>query len=287
MRAQSSAKNPAPTPLSGVPSLRAAILIVDDHPIVREGLVRVIDQTPDLSVCGQAENVAQALAVLEKAKPAIVIVDISLGGQNGIELIKDIRVREPDLPMLVHSMYDEAMYAERCLRAGAKGYVMKQEPPTKLLEAVRQVLKGDVYLSEAMTKQMLARMSGGQANKGTSPAELLSDRELEVFELLGRGFRTKEIASQLHLSDKTIQTYREHIKEKLQIKDAVSLVRHAVQMGGIAAVTRLAKPLRRRIPSNTPFLESSESPDDPATDCRSPPGAKHAARRMPRKESHR
>lgn len=208
---------------------KARILVVDDHPIVREGLVRVIDQTPDLLVCDQAENITQALQALENSKPDLVIVDISLGVQNGIELIKDIKVRRPELPVLVHSMFDESMYAERCLRAGAKGYVMKQEPPHKLLEGARRVLKGEVHLSEAMTKQLLCRISGGPERKGSSPAELLSDREIEVFELLGRGHRTKEIARLLNLSDKTVQTHREHIKEKLNINDAVSLVRQAVQ----------------------------------------------------------
>lgn len=191
--------------------------------------MRVIDQTPDLLVCGHAENIPQALALVDTSKPDLVIVDISLGGQNGIELIKDIKVRSPALPVLVHSMYDEAMYAERCLRAGAKGYVMKQEPPQKLLEGVRRVLKGEVHLSEAMTKQLLCRISSGPEGKGNSPSELLSDREFEVFELLGRGRRTREIAQVLNLSDKTVQTHREHIKEKLNIHDAVSLVRQAVQ----------------------------------------------------------
>lgn len=210
-------------------TVRIRILVVDDHPIVREGLVRVIDQSPDLLVCGHAENIPQALALVDTSKPDLVIVDISLGGQNGIELIKDIKVRSPALPVLVHSMYDEAMYAERCLRAGAKGYVMKQEPPQKLLEGVRRVLKGEVHLSEAMTKQLLCRISSGPEGKGNSPSELLSDREFEVFELLGRGRRTREIAQVLNLSDKTVQTHREHIKEKLNIHDAVSLVRQAVQ----------------------------------------------------------
>jgi DNA-binding NarL/FixJ family response regulator len=210
-------------------NVKARILVVDDHPIVREGLVRVIDQTTDLLVCAHAENIPRALEAVERSKPDLVVVDISLGGQNGIELIKDIKVRYPALPVLVHSMYDETMYAERCLRVGAKGYVMKQEPPQRLLEGVRRVLKGEVHLSEAMTKQLLCRITSGPGGKGNSPSELLSDRELEVFEMLGRGQRTKEIAELLHLSDKTVQTHREHIKEKLNLNDAVSLVRQAVQ----------------------------------------------------------
>lgn len=230
MNAKRSTAEPVPSAGAADATRRKiGILIVDDHPIVREGLMRVIDQTPDLFVCGQAEGIPQALEALEKSPPDFVIVDIALGPQNGIELLKDIRARFPNLPVVVHSMYDESMYAARCLRAGARGYVMKQEPPSTLLTAVRLALKGEVYLSETMTKQMLSRLSTGKAPRGSSPSELLSDRELEVFELLGRGHRTKEIAEQLHLSDKTIQTHREHIKEKLQIKDAVSLVRHAVQ----------------------------------------------------------
>ncbi len=210
-------------------SAKARILVVDDHPIVREGLVRVIDQTADLLVCAHAENIAQTLDAAERSKPDLVILDISLGGQNGIELIKDLKVRYPNLPVLVHSMFDETMYAERCLRAGAKGYVMKQAPPQHLLDGVRRVLKGEVHVSEAMTSQLLCRISGGPGGKGSSPTELLSDREFEVFELLGRGHRTSEIARILHLSDKTVQTHREHIKEKLDIADAVTLVRRAVQ----------------------------------------------------------
>lgn len=213
----------------GAETAKARILVVDDHPIVREGLVRVIDQSTDLLVCAHAENIQQALEAVESSKPDLVIVDISLGGQSGIELIKDIKVRHPDLPVLVHSMFDETMYAERCLRVGAKGYVMKQEPPHRLLDGMRRVLKGEVHLSEAMTKQLLCRITSGPGGKGSSPSELLSDREFEVFELLGRGHRTSEIAQLLHLSDKTIQTHREHIKEKLNIDDAVSLVRQAVQ----------------------------------------------------------
>ncbi len=208
---------------------RTGIMVVDDHPIVREGLVRVIDQSSDLYVCGQAENIAQALDLLEKSRPGLAVVDIALGSQNGLELIKDIKVRHPGLPVLVHSMFDEAMYAGRCLRAGARGYVMKQEPPSRLLSAMRQVLRGEVSLSDAMTKQVLSQLSGARGNKGESPEERLSDREFEVFELLGRGHHTKEIAQKLHLSAKTVQTHREHIKEKLEIKNAVGLVRRAVQ----------------------------------------------------------
>ncbi len=230
MRAKKSSKEKTATSSAqSAETARTRILVVDDHPIVWEGLARVIDRTTDLMVCAHAENIPQALEAVENSKPDLVIVDISLGEQNGIELIKNITLRNPTLPVLVHSMYDETMYAERCLRVGAKGYLMKQEPPQRLLEAVRRVLKGEVHLSEAMTKQLLCRISSGPGRKGNSPSSLLSNREFEVFEMLGRGRRTKEIAQLLHISDKTVQTHRERIKMKLGIKDAVSLVRQAVQ----------------------------------------------------------
>ena len=213
----------------GARAPKSRILVVDDHPIVREGLVRVIEATADLRVCAQAENIPQAHEAIAILKPDLAIVDLALGCQNGLELIKDIQARPPGPRVLVHSMYDESIYAERCLRAGATGYIMKDDPPARLLSAIRQVLKGEVYLSEAMTKQLLGRIAGQKASQGTSPADRLSDRELEVFELLGRGRGTKEIARFLHLSDKTVQTYREHIKVKLSIKDAVGLVQRAVQ----------------------------------------------------------
>jgi DNA-binding NarL/FixJ family response regulator len=156
-------------------------------------------------------------------------VDIGLGGTNGLELIKDVKARHPKLPVLVHSMHEEQVYAQRSLQAGARGYLMKQEPAAKLLQAIRQVLSGEIYLSETMTRRMLHRVAGSPSGKGLSPVECLSDRELEVFELLGRGQKTKEIAGQLHLSVKTVQTYCEHLKEKLLLRDATSLVRFAVQ----------------------------------------------------------
>jgi len=208
---------------------RPRIMIVDDHPIMREGLTRVIEENGDLVVCAQAESIQRALELVETTQPDLIIVDIALGGQNGLELIKDVKVRHPKLPMLVHSMHEEQVYAQRSLRAGARGYLMKQEPAPKLLQAVRQVLGGEVYLSETMTRQMLHRMAGGWSGKDVSPVERLSDRELEVFELLGQGQKTKEIAHHLHLSVKTVQTYCEHLKEKLLLRDGTSLVRFAVQ----------------------------------------------------------
>lgn len=210
---------------------KARILVVDDHSIVREGLMRVIDTAPDLMVCAQAEDAARALGSVRKAKPDLAVIDLALTGPSGLELIKDLKARHPQLPVLVHSMHDESLYAERCLRAGAKGYVMKQAPTERLLQGIRSVLQGEIFLSEGLTKQLLRRLASGPqaAAPGGNPADRLSDRELEVFELLGRGRSTKEIAAALHLSDKTIQTHREHIKEKLGLPSAVTLVRRAVQ----------------------------------------------------------
>jgi DNA-binding NarL/FixJ family response regulator len=216
-------------PATGIAPKRWHIVVVDDHPTMREGMARVIDETGDLIVCAQAESIQGALELIETTAPDLAIVDITLGGQNGIELIKDLKVRHPKLPVLVHSMHDEAVYAQRSLRAGARGYLMKHEPPSKLLHAIRQVLAGEIYLSETMTRQMLHQVADSHFAKGVSPVERLSDRELQVFERLGQGRKTKEIAHDLRLSIKTVQTYREHLKEKLQLKDATSLVRFAVQ----------------------------------------------------------
>lgn len=224
MTARKTGRGPAASELK-----KLRIMVVDDHPIMREGLIRVIEEGGDLVVCAQAESIQRALELVKITEPDLIIVDIALGGQNGLELIKDVKARHPKLPMLVHSMHEEQIYAQRSLRAGARGYLMKQEPAPKLLQAVRQVLGGEVYLSETMTRQMLHRVAGGASGKDASPVELLSDRELEVFELLGKGQKTKEIAEQLHLSVKTVQTYCEHLKEKLLLRDGTGLVRFAVQ----------------------------------------------------------
>ena len=189
----------------------------------------MIEEGGDLVVCAQAESIQRALELVETTEPDLIIVDIALGGQNGLELIKDVKARHPKLPMLVHSMHEEQIYAQRSLRAGARGYLMKKEPAPRLLQAVQQVLGGEVYLSETMTRKMLHRLAGGTSGKDVSPVELLSDRELEVFELLGHGQKTKEIAEQLHLSVKTVQTYCEHLKEKLLLRDGTGLVHFAVQ----------------------------------------------------------
>jgi len=212
---------------------RNKVLIVDDHPIVRHGIAELLNHEADLTVCGEAEDAHQALeAIAEIAilKPDIAIVDITLKeGLGGIELIKDIKARYPKLPVLVLSMHDESLYAERCLRAGAKGYIMKQEATEKVVEAIRQVLGGEIYLSDKMAQKILHKFIGGQPEVGGSPIESLSDRELEVFQLIGRGLGTRRIAEELYLSVKTIETYREHIKEKLKLKNAPELAQHAIQ----------------------------------------------------------
>jgi DNA-binding NarL/FixJ family response regulator len=205
------------------------ILIVDDHPIVRRGLAQIINDQPDLEVCGQAESQAEALKLLVETEPELIIVDVSLKDGSGIELIKQIKSRLPDAKMLVSSMHDESLFAERALRAGAMGYIDKQEATERTVEAIRHVLGGRVYLSSRMADRMLHRIVAGEAEPDRSPIESLSDRELEVFELIGQGLMTRQIAKKLHLSHKTIETYRENIKQKLNLKSGAELTRHALQ----------------------------------------------------------
>ena len=208
---------------------RHTVLIVDDHPIVRQGLAQLIDQETDLQVCGQAEDAHEAMQAIRTLHPDMVIVDISLKSTSGIELIKDLKVQHPDLPVLTLSMHDEAVYGERALRAGAKGYIMKQEATEKVVTAIRRVLAGEVYVSDGMAAQMVSKIVGGGTKKAGSPVDRLSDRELEVFRLIGEGFSTREMAEKLHLSIKTIETYRAHIKDKLGFQDANELLRSAIQ----------------------------------------------------------
>lgn len=205
------------------------VLLVDDHPILCEGLAQKINGEPDLMVCGQARDAHAALEAIEKLRPDIAVVDIALGDTSGIELIKDIKVRFPKLPALVLSMHDEALYAERSLHAGAKGYVMKQEEADVLLRAIRQVLGGQVYLSEKVKDAIVNRL-GGNPPEGeiTTIAQQLSDRELQVFQLIGDGFATHEIADRLHLSAKTVASHRENIKKKLNLKSIEELSRFAI-----------------------------------------------------------
>jgi DNA-binding NarL/FixJ family response regulator len=213
----------------GAAALGAGILIVEDHPTMREGLIRVIERENDLRVAGQADSAVRALEFLAASEPALVLLDISLGDDNGIELIKDIKIRHPQLPVLVHSMHEDSVYAGRALRAGAKGYVAKSEPPENLLKAIREVLRGEIYLNEVLTKQILHTLAADEHQNGASPFGVLSDREFEVFEMIGKGFVTKEIAATLHLSQKTVQAHRDHIREKMGFKDAASLLRFSIR----------------------------------------------------------
>jgi len=206
------------------------IIIVDDHPILREGLAQLIHQQKDLSVCGQFAEAGPAFDSISSLKPDLALVDISLKGSSGVELLKNIKTNYPKLKVLVLSMHDESLYAERVLRAGASGYIMKQEASEKVLEAIRKVLAGDIYLSEKMNANLMHQLVGGRNNFGGSIMERLSDRELEVFGLIGQGRGTREIAEQLHLSVKTIESHRAHIKEKLNLKNATELVHRAIQM---------------------------------------------------------
>ncbi|MBI1871705.1 MAG: response regulator transcription factor [Chlamydiae bacterium] len=208
---------------------KARIFIVDDHPIVRQGLIQLINQESDLVPCGNAEDACQALENIEKLKPDVAVVDISLKGMNGLDLIKNLKVRCPHLPILVLSMYDESIYAERVLRAGAKGYIMKQEATEKVLVAIRRVLEGQVYVSEVLASKIIEKLVNHPTLENHSDMDRLSDRELEVFQLIGKGYGTRQVAKELHLSVKTIETYREKIKEKLDLENATALVRSAVQ----------------------------------------------------------
>ncbi len=205
------------------------IFIVDDHPLIRRGLSEVIQSHPQLKVCGEAGGVTEALELVEQAKPDLMIVDLSLEDGSGINLIKQIKAQYRSVKILVSSMYDEFLFAEQVLRAGASGYLSKREATDKVIEAIDQILKGRVYLSSAMTERMLSKLWSTEQDPKTDALHTLSDRELEVFRLLGEGCATREIAERLHLSVKTIETYREHIKRKLDLRSSSELTRRAVQ----------------------------------------------------------
>jgi DNA-binding NarL/FixJ family response regulator len=208
---------------------RTRVLIVDDHPMTRAGLVHVINHQPDLVICGEAENAAEALDAVGARRPDLVLADITLPGKSGLELIKDIKAIRPELPILVISMHDESLYAERVLRAGARGYITKQEGGEKLLQAVRHVLSGQIYVSEKMSAHILERFSGGQAAPVCSLVAQLSDREFGVFELLGKGLSAHQIAARLHISTKTVDAHRANIKAKLVIKTTSELISYAAR----------------------------------------------------------
>lgn len=205
------------------------IFVVDDHPIVRQGLTLLINREPDVVVCGEAENAQSALQAIAALRPDILIVDISLNGPDGLDLLKDVRTRYPELPVLILSMHDESIYAERALRAGAQGYIMKQEATEKVLVAVRRILSHEIYISERIANRMLQRYIGSRAAARPSSISDLTDRELEVFRLIGEGHSTRQIAEELRISVKTVESYQAHIKEKLSLRSARELVQHAIQ----------------------------------------------------------
>jgi DNA-binding NarL/FixJ family response regulator len=208
---------------------KSRVFVVDDHPIVRQGLALLINRESDLAVCGEAEDAQSAIQTLATAKPDIMVVDISLNGPDGLDLLKDVRMRFPELPVLILSMHDESIYAERALRAGAQGYIMKQEATEKVLVALRRILGHEIYVSERIANRMLQRYIGSPAADRPSSVADLTDRELEVFRLIGEGHSTRQIAEELHISVKTVESYQAHIKEKLSLRSARELVQHAIQ----------------------------------------------------------
>lgn len=207
---------------------RTKIFLVDDHPMMREGLAQLIAQETDLAVCGEADDAASALQQIIKLQPALALVDITLRSSNGLDLIRDLRLHAPAVAILVISMHDESLYAERVLRAGGRGYIMKQEGGKKLMQAIRHVLNGGTYVSDKISARILDLFAGRSAEDG-SPVSRLTDREFQVFELIGAGLSTKEIAVRLHVSAKTVEVHRVNIKQKLKIGTAPELIRFAVR----------------------------------------------------------
>ena len=218
-------KSPSDRPAA----VRKKILLVDDHPFMRAGLAQLIDRQPDLKVEGEAGDPDEAGRQAARIAPDLVLTDITMPGRSGLEFIKDLHAAHPGLAILVVSMHDETLYAERAIRAGARGYIMKEAGGENLLAAIRQVLRGEIYVSARMSAKILDGLSARRPRGSASPIEKLSDREFEVFRLVGQGKSTREIAAQLHLSPKTVDVHRGHIKEKLELKDVTALVRHAVR----------------------------------------------------------
>ena len=208
---------------------KTRIMIVDDHPIVREGYSRLIEREPNLHVCAEADSKVSALKQIMNDPPDLIIVDLSLKDGSGLELIKDVKSLQKQVKMLAVSMHDETLFAERCIRSGALGFVNKQQAPEQLIEAIYRVLQGKVFLSSAMTERMICRSVGSENFSDESPMASLSDRELEVFEQIGLGETTRQIAEKLNLSPKTVETYRENIKHKLNLDNATELIRNAIQ----------------------------------------------------------
>ena len=223
---QAKAGPPAPAP---APPAKSRIFLVDDHAMFREGLRQLIDREPDLMVCGDAAAAAEAMQGIAESKPDLVIVDISLAGASGIDLIKTIKGQYDEMPVLVVSMHDESLYAERALRAGAMGYVMKQEPAKTVKTAIRKVLAGDMHLSEKLASSLVARFMHGTTEEPATPIETLSDRELEVFRMLGQGKGTRQIAAELDVTVATVNSFKNRIKEKLNLKTSTEAMLHAIQ----------------------------------------------------------
>jgi DNA-binding NarL/FixJ family response regulator len=208
---------------------RCKVLLVEDHPMFREHLCQLIDRDLGMSVCGEADNIRDAMRLIGETKPDIAIVDITLRGSSGLELLKDIKAQGVSLNVLVLSMHDEELYAERALRAGAKGYITKNEASTEVVKAIRRVMNGEVYASGNVTAKLLERVTGKRRPLELAGMETLADRELEVFQMLGRGKSTREIAQELNLGDSTVETYRSRIKDKLQLRSAAELYLRAGQ----------------------------------------------------------
>lgn len=207
---------------------KTKIYIIDDHPIMVQGLKELINNQKDLKVIGSADDWHVALEQVKKIQPDLIMLDVTLKDANGIEVLKNLKIHVPNIKILMLSMHDENLYAMRSLKAGAQGYIMKQEAVEKVLSAIRQVLAGEVYLSESMSKRTMFQLLGRGGTRTGSPLEDLSDRELEVFTLIGQGCTTRQIAEKLHLSIKTVETHRAHIKEKLNLKNSTELVQHAI-----------------------------------------------------------
>jgi DNA-binding NarL/FixJ family response regulator len=208
---------------------RKKVLIVDDHPMLRRGLAALIDSEPDLSVCGEAATCPEALAAIPERRPDLVIVDLALGKDDGLDLVKEMKKRHPAIPALVLSMHDEAVYAERSLKAGARGYITKQQLDNSVLAAIRRLLDGGTYMSDALEARLAAKFVDGRTLETDSPLDALSDRELQVFRLIGQGRSTRQIADTLNLSIKTIESHREHIKSKLSLETTAELAQRATQ----------------------------------------------------------
>ena len=204
------------------------ILLIDDHPLLRQGIAQTIDAEPDFEVAGQAGDAEEALSIFDAVAPDLVVTDISLPGMNGLELLKNLLTLHPDLPVLVVSRHDEELYAERAVRAGARGYVSKLAAGDQIVSALRRVLRGGIHLSEELKDKMLFGAASGVKDATQTPLEVLSDRELEVFEMTGRGIPTREISERLHLSVKTVESYRSRIKTKLGLANGTELMKHAV-----------------------------------------------------------